>query len=256
MSSRPYPHAPVIPQEATSFRQGCPTRKPPTSCIMHFLYVDESGDTGAKPGSSSHFILCGLLIHHASWHHARQATKAMRQRLEDQFGVPQQAELHASEFLSKNGMHFGLPLEVKIKCALHAVGFLRKNKFIRPIRIIADKADFNEDVFGHAWNELLAKANDERTDDNDCPANGLIVICDDHRTAPKRDLVRRLPAALAGTIIDLPFGLDSRDSNFLQLADLSAYLSKQEIAPSATFEGRLGFPLLRRNAELYFSGPK
>ena len=69
---------------------------------MHFLYVDESGDTGAKPGSSSHFILCGLLIHHASWHHARQATKAMRQRLEDQFGFPQQAELHASEFLGRN----------------------------------------------------------------------------------------------------------------------------------------------------------
>jgi hypothetical protein len=223
---------------------------------MHFLYVDESGDTGAKPGSSSHFILCGLLIHHASWHHARQATKAMRQRLEDQFGFPQQAELHASEFLSKNGMHFGLPLEIKIKCALHAVGFLRKNNHIRPIRIIADKASHDEDVFRHAWAELLAKATDERAGDNHCPANGLIVICDDHRTAPKRELVRRLPADVAGTIVDLPFGLDSRDSNFLQLADLSAYLSKQEVAPSATFEGRLGLPLLRRNAELYIQGPK
>jgi hypothetical protein len=181
---------------------------------------------------------------------------AMRQRLEDKFGFPQQAELHASEFLSKNGMHFGLPLEIKIKCALHAVGFLRKTNHIRPIRIIADKASHDEDVFRHAWAELLAKANDGRAGDNRCPANGLIVICDDHRTAPKRELVRRLPADVAGTIVDLPFGLDSRDSNFLQLADLSAYLSKQEVAPSATFEGRLGLPLLRRNAELYIQGPK
>jgi hypothetical protein len=223
---------------------------------MHFLYVDESGDTGAKPGSSSHFILCGLLIHHAYWHHAREATKAMRQRLEDQFGFSIEAELHASEFLSKNGMHFGLPLEVKIRCALHAVGFLRKNSFIRPIRIIADKADSEENVFNHAWVELLAKATDERVAENNCRTNGLIVICDDHRTAPKRDLIRSLPVSLSARIIDLPFGLDSRDSNFLQLADLSAYLSKQEIAPSATFEGRLGLPLLRRNAELYLQDPK
>jgi hypothetical protein len=103
---------------------------------------------------------------------------------------------------------------------------------------------------------LLAKATDERAGGNACPANGLIVICDDHRTAPKRELIRRLPADIAGTIVDLPFGLDSRDSNFLQLADFSAYLSKQEILPSATFEGRLGLPLLRRNAELYIQDSK
>ena len=128
---------------------------------MHFLYVDESGDTGAKPGSSSHFILCGLLIHHASWHHARQATKAMRQRLEDKFGFPQLAELHASEFLSKNGMHFGLPLEVKIKCALHAVGFLGKNNYIRPIRIIAEKLVSTKMFSGmpgtSCWRKLTTK---------------------------------------------------------------------------------------------------
>lgn len=218
---------------------------------MHFLYVDESGDTGAKPGSSAHFILCGLLIHHASWHQASKATLAMRLRQEAQFGFPQQAELHASEFLSKNGTHFGLPLEVKIKCALHAVGFLRKTNHIRPLRIIADKAGSCEDVFRHAWVELLAKAADETAGGHDCPARGLIIICDDHRTAPKRGLVRSLPADIAERIVDLPFGLDSRDSDFLQLADLSAYLSKQEIAPSVTFEGRLGLPLLRRNAELY-----
>ena len=223
---------------------------------MHFLYVDESGDTGVKRGSSAHFILCGLLIHHGYWHQARRATMAMRQRLEDKFGFPQQAELHASEFLSKNGMHFGLPLEIKIKCALHAVGFLRKTNHIRPIRIIADKASHDEDVFRHAWAELLAKANDGRAGDNRCPANGLIVICDDHRTAPASSWLEWVKSELdiGRLLADQPFGRDSKASDFLQACDLLAYLTKQTIEPAGFFRQNKSRWLTKRCDRL-FSDP-
>jgi hypothetical protein len=30
---------------------------------MHLVYVDESGDPGARAGSSRYFILCGLAVH-------------------------------------------------------------------------------------------------------------------------------------------------------------------------------------------------
>ena len=62
---------------------------------MHFLYVDESGDVGSKQGSSSHFILCGILVHHADWHRVRKETRHMRSRLCANFGFPEAAELHA-----------------------------------------------------------------------------------------------------------------------------------------------------------------
>ncbi len=69
---------------------------------MYFLYVDESGDTGNKTGASAYFILCGLLIHHVDRHAANEASKGLRKRLAESFGLPSEAELHASEFLSKN----------------------------------------------------------------------------------------------------------------------------------------------------------
>ena len=30
---------------------------------MHLVHVDESGDPGARAGSSRYFILCGLAVH-------------------------------------------------------------------------------------------------------------------------------------------------------------------------------------------------
>jgi hypothetical protein len=54
---------------------------------MHFLYVDESGDAGSKAGSSCHFILGGLLLHHTDWREAKTSTLAMRIRLQEQFGM-------------------------------------------------------------------------------------------------------------------------------------------------------------------------
>jgi hypothetical protein len=45
---------------------------------MHLLYVDESGDTGRNNPENHTFVLCGLLVHHADWHVAQEAFKAMR----------------------------------------------------------------------------------------------------------------------------------------------------------------------------------
>lgn len=223
---------------------------------MHFLYVDESGDSGSKCGASSHFILCGLLIHHADWQGVWRDTKDMRGRLTKQFGLPHDAELHASDFLSKNSDQFSLPLSSRFRCALHAIGFVGRHRGIAPIRVMVAKTDaLVEPAFTIAWHELIRLALERiAKDTHDCQASGLIVICDDHRTAPKKALINPIIARNPGAIIDLPFGLDSKDSDFLQLADLSAFLSKQGMQPSKAFQGRRGAPLLRRNDGLYAEG--
>lgn len=225
---------------------------------MHFLYVDESGDTGAKPGSSTHFILCGLLIHHAYWHQARLATKAMRQRLEDKFGFPQVAELHASEFLGRNDRHLSMARNQRMKCALHAVGFLRHRSDIVVLRVIIEKRMTSGDGYSEAWKEMLARAGREISSarPNACEAKGIIVICDDHRTAPRRCLLKSLEPDLQAEIVDQPFGIDSRDSQFLQLADLLAYLTKQELGPSTAFADNHSKSVIRRARVLFERNPK
>ena len=204
---------------------------------MHFLYVDESGDSGDKPGASRHFILSALLIHHVDRQEAKVATLGMRQRLLEHFGLPLQAELHASEFLGRNERHLNLPWNLRYRCALHAVGFLLRTPTIVPLRVTIEKNPPHADAYGQAWQRLLQRASQHRATGsaNRCDSSGLIVVCDDHRAAPRHRLLDGLPAELRDGIIDLPFGLDSRDSHFLQLADLLAYLTKQEECPSKAF---------------------
>jgi hypothetical protein len=220
---------------------------------MYFLYVDESGDSGGIGGSSSHFILCGLLVHHSDWHVVWRDAKDMRGRLTRQFGLPAEAELHASDFLSKNSDQFRLSLNSRFQCALHAIGFIGKHRGIVPLRVVVAKSDsLAEPAYTIAWHELVRTAQERIAKHTQaCPSTGLIVICDDHRTAPKQDLVGPIVSRHPGAIIDLPFGLDSKDSDLLQLADLSAFLTKQTIQPSKAFQGRRGAPLLRRNDALY-----
>ena len=220
---------------------------------MHFLYVDESGDTGTKAGASSHFILCGLLIHHSDWQATYLDAKAMRRRLTQQFGLPAEAELHASEFLSKNSNQYQLSLTSRIRCALHAVGFMLNHPRLRPVRVIIEKERGDPELtYAQAWNQLVAAALQRIADERQpCPAVGMIVICDDHRTAPKHDLIRPILQTHPGAIIELPFGLNSQDSDFLKLADLSAFLTKQALTPSSAFQDGHALPLIRRNTALF-----
>ena len=221
---------------------------------MHFLYVDESGDIGKMPGSSSHFILTGLLIHHSARLSIEQDAKALRHRLDGNFGLPTDAEMHASELLSKNSDQFGISLGMRMKCALHAIGFLQQNRSLHALRAIDEKHGDGRDAYADVWRRLLEAAAKRQAEDlrqSHCPSGGLIIVCDDHRTSPRRNLLNSLPGHRKQQLIDLPFGMDSRDSILLQLADLTAYLTKQELSPSAAFRGRMGRPLLKRNANLF-----
>lgn len=220
---------------------------------MYFLYLDESGDNGAKPGASRHFILSALLIHHLDRPQAEQATREMRQRLEDQFGFPIKAELHASEFLGRNERHLNLPWNLRYKCALHAVGFLLRTPKIVPLRVTIDKTSPDAEAYELAWLRLLklAREHDRLPSAKRCDSSGIIVVCDDHRTAPRRRLLEGLPPEIRDSIIDHPFGMNSQDSQFLQLADLLAYLTKQEGTPSRTFRDGHSRRILERIRRLF-----
>lgn len=223
---------------------------------MYFLYVDESGDTGDKPNSSNYFILSGILIHHSYWRQAFREVKAMRERLRINFEIPSYAELHASEFLGKNDRHYRLTRSERIRCALHVVGFLKMRPKIMLVRSVISKTSLTDDFYQMAWSELIQFVN-RRIQQNvmttNCDTKGLLVICDDHRTSPRKDFVSVLNSIIgqSNPILEKPFGLDSRASDFLQLADLVAYLCKQSVEPSSAFLDSHSRVIIRRNEELF-----
>ena len=158
---------------------------------MHLLYVDESGDTGRHNPENHTFVLCGLLVHHADWHVAQGAFEEMRRRMERTFGLPMAAEIHASELLGRSPYHFGLDRTKRIKAALHQVDMIRRQGTLIGIRVIIDKRSFEGDVMMTAWLQMLGAARSIALSAGHtrCSSPGIMVICDDHRTAPRQQLV-------------------------------------------------------------------
>jgi len=200
---------------------------------MHLLYVDESGDTGRHNPENHTFVLCGLMVHHADWHEAQAAFGDMRQRLRVNLGLPMEAEIHASELLGRSPHHFKLDRMQRVKIALHVLEAIREQGMLSAAK---------------------TKIDDSRH--LTCSSHGLIVICDDHRTAPASSWLEWVKSKLdiGRLLADQPFGRDSKASDFLQACDLIAYLTKQTIEPAGFFRQNKSRWLTKRCDRL-FSDP-
>jgi hypothetical protein len=200
---------------------------------MHLLYVDESGDTGRHNPENHTFVLCGLMVHHADWHEAQAAFGDMRQRLRANFSLPTEAEIHASELLGRSPHHFKLDRMQRVKIALHVLEAIRGQSMLS-----------------------AAKTKIDNTRHLTCSSHGLIVICDDHRTAPASSWLEWVKSELdiGRLLADQPFGRDSKASDFLQACDLLAYLTKQTIEPAGFFRQNKSRWLTKRCDRL-FSDP-
>ena len=86
-----------------------------------------------------------------------------------------------------------------------------------------------------------------------CSVPGLIIICDDHRTAPAAGWLDTVTQELdlETLVLDQPFGRDSAASDFLQACDVLAYLTKQETEPNKYFRGNNSRWLIERCERLF-----
>ena len=223
---------------------------------MHLLYVDESGDTGRHGSGTSSFILSGLMVHHADWHDTQAAIKRMRRRLHDKYGYPPHAELHASEMLGRSEAHHGARRNQRIQAILHAVEMIRCERRLSPLRVIIDKARCRRDLSQTAWACLLSAAKGSITSSQGherCSSAGLLIVCDDHRTAPSVSWLSdiKLNLEIDTLLIDEPFGRDSTQSQMLQLCDLLAYLTKQQFEPNVLFRRPHAQRILARCENLF-----
>jgi len=196
------------------------------------------------------------MVHHADWHITQAARNRMRRRLHDKYGYPPHAEMHASEMLGRSEEHHGASRKQRIQAILHAVEMIRCERRLSPLRVIVEKELCRRDLVQTAWASLLRAAKglvatSQRHER--CSAAGLLVVCDDHRTAPSASWLSDIKTDLEieTLLVDEPFGRDSTQSQMLQLCDLLAYLTKQQLEPNALFRRPHAQRILARCERLF-----
>jgi len=208
---------------------------------MHLAYIDDSGNTAAPPQGSLTYSIGCVLIEARLWPNVFDEVIEYRRFLRDQFGIPVRAEIKANYLLYNRGPFLSRhPLS---EGARHRVyrGFLRlaHKQELKVFGVVVKKRATAQgtclpaDPRSVAWEWLLQRLERFSTK-GDHP---LLLIHDEGDNAFIRGATRK--ARRAGTagsvfgtgslkrparlIIDDATPRDSRDSYFVQLADLVAY---------------------------------
>lgn len=235
--------------------------KPPEeSPALHLMYVDESGDCGVVNSPTSHFILCGLVVHELHWEPCRQQLIRFRQRMRDQHGLKMREEIHASHMINRPGELKRIPQHDRLNILRNFADELASIQDLRVISVVVDKQrrETPAEVFERAWTILIQRFENTIHHGNfpGCtPAAGRGVLFPDHTDDKKlRGLLRRMRHfnripnqggvghrdLKLQTIVEDPCFRDSADSLFVQACDLAAYLLQQQIKPNGYMRKKSG----------------
>lgn len=221
---------------------------------MHIAYIDESGDLGGARSPTRHFILCAVVVRHDRWEDAREELTTLRQRLLKLYRLHPAAEIHAKQFLGGDARHRGLEIRARFQCAHHILQFLRQSRRMSFVRQAVRKdGAMGAQVLAAAWQEL-AKELVRRTGAATfaCNGRGWVLVADHHGDQPYRDLaMNRFLQTEGQPLLEHPFGRRSHDCEFLQIADLLAFLTKQTLEPNHHFSTSLGRHLTQECLHLF-----
>lgn len=228
---------------------------------MYLMYVDESGDTGVEALHTNYFILTGLVVHETRWREFIDVLVGLRKRLNDRYGLPVRAELHASEYIRKQV--FNIAKHDRLAIMRNVIDEIAKYDFISITNIVVRKDNKPDgyDVFNHAWQALFQRFENTLRSGNFPGAYrtdyGLVFTdatsgeklirlvrkMSVYNPVPNRNGVgyRDLPIV---KIIEDPHEKDSKDSLPIQICDICAYFLKQYYAPNGYVK--------RKRASKYF----
>lgn len=213
---------------------------------MLLAYVDESGDSGLG-GSRSYALGC-VMVEHDVWLDRFDRLIGFRRHLRKLFGFPVRAELKANYLLQNGGPYLSAnPLSERARFAIYRQTMRLQPKLeLDTFAVVIDKAKASEKHPGRpvqdiAWEWLLQRL-ERRSVYED---KYVMLIHDEGEAENVRKLVRK--ARRIGTagsrfgtgmlnvpfkkLVDDPAPRDSRQSYFLQLADLSAYAAFRRLYP-------------------------
>ena len=221
---------------------------------MHIAFVDESGDLGSKGSPTRHFILCAVVVRHDQWETASAELAALRQRLDSLYRLRPEVEIHASQFLGGDTRHRGLDVRTRFQCTHHIMETLQHSGCLRFCRYAVHKEGFSSaQVMASAWQGLAGDfVRQTHGVDFTCGGRGWLIVSDHHGDQPYRDLAMAdFLSVKSQPLLDHPFGRRSHDSQFLQMADLLAFLTKQTLEPSSYFKASAGRRLIKKLNRLF-----
>ena len=127
--------------------------------LVYLIYVDESGDTGARPGSSKLFVLSALVVHELRWHEIMRQVIDLRANLRHQYGLKLREEIHAAAFVHAPGELARIPKSMRLRILRDVIEFEASLQDISIINILVDKSSKDEgyDVFENAWRALIQR---------------------------------------------------------------------------------------------------
>lgn len=217
---------------------------------MYFLYVDESGDCGAYDprnpdrSGSSYFIVSGILFHVSKWKGILETLKAFRKKIAREGFLPYDVEFHCAEMISPHTVKAFTSISVKQRWDLirEFSGVIGTNSSIKIISVVIDKEktklqpnEYLKECVTHlykAYDEFLKKEN----------TNGIVFFDRASEKVVNTHVRKLLGTGATGTmevrdriewVVEDPIFKVSKDSFFIQAADVVTYTLKEKIFPIA-----------------------
>ncbi len=225
---------------------------------MFVAYFDEAGDDGFPQYSSPLFVLSAVYLHYQNWQDNYELLHQLRQRLHSSYGLPVKQELHTKALLLNKAAYRDLKLSdeqrleiIEQFCDAVAHSKLKAiNVAIIKTAIAVPKYDVLDTALTHSIQRI-----DSDLESID-PANKFLLITDEGRVGKMRLTTRKIQHDNvvqskfgAGTyhkeitsLIEDPLPKESKESYFIQLADLIAtvvYLHKLSEKGAGEFHNRM-----------------
>lgn len=208
---------------------------------MKICYYDESGDDGFPTYSSPLFALCAIYFDHLHWKEIHEQIVELRRELKSNFNFPVKVELHTKQFLLDKDPYrnFGFTSADRIGLITRFCEFIG-NLDIKIINILINKTVIRSKTYD-VMNTSL-KYSVQRIENDIDPKNNpdikFMIITDEGRVGKMRKTTRAIQRinyipSQFGTapirkeiesLIEDPLPKDSKESYFIQMADLVAYL--------------------------------
>jgi Protein of unknown function (DUF3800) len=221
---------------------------------MYLMYVDESGDIGVEKSPTNYFVLSALVIHELRWHDALEELINFRRHLRGTKGLKLREEIHASHFINKPGdLVKRIPMYDRVDILKQCANWINDKEYLSvfSVRVDKTKTKYNskEKVFEDAWTYLIQRFENTINHHNfNGPRNSDergIIVADNTDAEKLKSIYRKMrrynPIPNDSTyfsggnrniqlkmLIEDPVYKDSRDSYFIQLADVIAYLCFQK----------------------------
>lgn len=208
---------------------------------MHLVYYDEAGDDGYPSYSSPMFVLTAVYLEHLSYKSYFERIKEFRDNLHKLYGFPVTMEMHTRDFLTDKNPFYNLHIApadriiiISQYCGLMTtLGVKVINVVIVKPRIRKVEFDVLDTTMRFSVQRIENDLNKQGK-----PDERFMIITDQGRLSSMRRTTRKMqkvnfvpsmystPARRLEItrLIEDPLPKDSKDSYFIQMADLVSYL--------------------------------